>query len=123
MTERITDGNYNSRWQAENSDDEWIQVDLGASAAINTVKIKWEAAYAKNYDVQISKDGKNWTTVASEEGIVTSKFAAVRGRYVRMLGKERAIGYGYSVYEMEIYGANQPEAPVISPMSGTYDGK
>lgn len=124
--DRVADGNYYNRWQAGNTDDEWIMVDIGYTASINTVSIKWEAAFAKDYKIQVSKDGDNWTTVATEEGeegTITSKFSAVRGRYVRMLGVERAIGYGYSIYEMEVYGANQPDAPIITPISGTYDGQ
>ncbi len=124
--DRIVDGNYSNRWQAGNTDNEWIMVDIGYTASINTVSIKWEAAYAKDYLIQVSKDGNTWTTVATEEGeegTVTSRFSAVRGRYVRMLGLERAIGFGYSMYEMEIYGANQPDAPIITPVSGTYSNE
>ena len=32
------------------------------------------------------------------------------------------IAYGYSIFELEVYGAVQANAPTISPISGTYNG-
>lgn len=61
------DGTTDTRWQADNeADDEWIQVDLGSVQAVNAVTINWEAAYAAKYEIQVSTDGKEWTTVAKE---------------------------------------------------------
>ena len=122
------DGNAGSRWQANNenaSKDDWIQVDLGDVYAVNTVKLNWETAYASKYKIQVSTDGENWTDVATQngqKGEVTTTFAAVKAQYVRMQGLSMATNYGYSLYEFEVYGAKQPDAPTITPLSGTYDG-
>jgi endoglucanase Acf2 len=119
------DGNSTTRWQAQSADDEYLQVDLGSIQMVNTVTITWEAAYAEKYEIQVSEDGEKWKTVATEignKGEVTSTFAAVKAQYVRMQGIKRATQYGYSVYEIEIYGALQADAPVISPISGVYSG-
>lgn len=123
---KAIDGDGTTRWQAELNDDEWLQVDLGRVNTVNTVKINWEAAYAEKYEIQVSKDGERWTTVAKENGLVgeiTSSFPATQARYVRMQGVKRGTAYGYSIYEMEVYGALQAEAPVITPVSGTYSGE
>ena len=80
---------------------------MGSVQAVNTVKITWETAYAEKYQIQVSVDGENWTTVATESGQVgeiTSSFAAVKAQYVRMQGVKRGLPYGYSLWEMEVYG-------------------
>ena len=120
------DGTTDTRWQADNeADDEWIQVDLGSVQAVNAVTINWEAAYAAKYEIQVSTDGKEWTTVAKENGMVgeiTSSFAATKARYVKMQGVSRGTQYGYSIYEIQVFGAVQAKAPTITPVSGTYKG-
>ncbi len=121
----VVDGSLGSHWQANANNDEWIYVDLGATMAINTVKINWEAAFPSKYEIQVSTDKNSWETVAVETGrvgYVTSIFEAVNARYVRMQGVKRATQYGYNMFEMEVYGANKAKAPTISPMSGTYNG-
>lgn len=124
--ELAVDGDGSTRWQAQSADDEYLQVDLGSVQAVNTVKITWETAYAEKYQIQVSVDGENWTTVATESGQVgeiTSSFAAVKAQYVRMRGVKRGTRYGYSIYEMEVYGALKANAPTVSPVSGKYTGE
>lgn len=124
--ELAVDGDGSTRWQAQSADDEYLQVDLGSVQAVNTVKITWETAYAEKYQIQVSVDGENWTTVATESGQVgeiTSSFAAVKAQYVRMQGVKRGTRYGYSIYEMEVYGALKANAPTVSPVSGKYTGE
>lgn len=123
----LTDGKSSTRWASQaGSDDEWIYVDLGGIYAVNTVVLNWEAAYATEYEIQVSKDGNSWTTVSTvstgAQGEKTISFAAVNARYVKMQGVSRVNeGYGYSLYEMEVYGAVQAAAPTITPASGSYD--
>lgn len=122
------DGNTGNMWQAStdtDADSQWIQVDLGSVQAVNTVTINWETAYAAKYQIQVSTDGENWTTVDEVNGLVgevTSTFAATKARYVRMQGISRGTQYGYGIHEIEVYGAVQAKAPTITPVSGTYDG-
>ena len=40
-----------------------MYVDLGAKADLDHVYLKWEAAYAKSYQIQLSNDEENWTIV------------------------------------------------------------
>jgi PKD repeat protein len=122
------DGSYGSRWSSAFEDPQWFQVDMGALYVINRTILFWEAAAGKVYDIQVSTDGESWTTVAvitggngGEDDIV---FSDISARYVRMYGTERTTPYGYSLYEFEIYGAQQGEniSPVAAitanPMSG-----
>ena len=55
-------------------------------------------------------------------GEITSSFAATKARYVKMQGVSRGTQYGYSIYEMQVFGAVQAKAPTITPVSGTYKG-
>ena len=123
----VVDGSSTSRWQAQDStDDQWIQVDLGSVKSVNTVAIDWEGAYAQKYQIQVSTDGENWDTVANVSGKVakiTTQFAAVKARYVRMQGVQRGTQYAYSIFEFEVYGAVKANAPTITPVSGIYEGK
>lgn len=121
----VTDGKENTRWQSATDDvGESVWVDLGKTETVNTVKIKWEAAYAGAYDILVSIDGKEWEKVASEtgaEGYVETTFEAVNARYVKMQTQKRATQYGSSLYEFEIYGARKADMPAISTLSGVYD--
>jgi hypothetical protein len=59
------DGNDNTRWSSNYTDNQWIQVDLGSVATFDTVQLEWEQAYALTFGIQVSGDGTNWTTVTS----------------------------------------------------------
>lgn len=103
------DGNTSTRWSATMYvDPQWITVDLGAAYNISRIKLVWEAAYAKDYLVQVSSDNANWTTVKNITGntSLTNDYTGLSatGRYVRMYGTARGSAYGYSIYELEVYG-------------------
>lgn len=58
------DGDTSTRWESDyKNKTEWMYVDLGAKADLDHVYLKWEAAYAKSYQIQLSNDEENWTTV------------------------------------------------------------
>lgn len=126
----VVDGDKQTRWGSAFTDDEYIYVDLGKTYQIGKVVLTWEAAYGKDYDIQVSEDGNNWITVKEMRGqnggenIV--EFTPTNARYVKMQGITRGTGYGYSLYSMEVFSANsgsqqpeQPTEPPTSPVSGT----
>lgn len=103
------DGNTTStRWSSAYTNNEWLQVDLGATYQISQVKLTWEAAYASSFKIQTSIDGVNWTdlhsTTTGTGGVQDLTGLTGTGRYVRMLGIQRATQYGYSLWEMQVYG-------------------
>ncbi len=104
---RVVDGNTSTRWSSAFPDPQWIRVDLGATRAISHVRLSWEAAYGKAYQVQTSNDGTTWSTVYSTttgDGGVDDLGVSASGRYVRVYGTARGTGYGYSLWELEVYG-------------------
>ena len=104
------DGNTSTRWSSAYSDPQWIEVDLGANHAISEIDLNWEAACGKNYQIQTSNDGVNWTTRTTVTGNTTSGLLKYpyatqpSARYVRMYGTARATKKGYSLWELSVYG-------------------
>jgi hypothetical protein len=109
---KATDGDLTTRWASVGGvDPSWLQIDLGAVKAFNTVVLYWEAAYATTYQIQVSNDAATWSvaysTAAGQGGVETVAFPTVQGRYVRMFGQARATAYGYSLYELQVYNVAQ----------------
>jgi hypothetical protein len=101
------DGNAGTRWSSAFTNNEWLAVDLGATATITSVELLWEAAYGRSFAIQTSSNGQTWTTIHTEtNGTGGAQTITVNGtgRYVRMLGIQRATGYGYSLWEFEVFG-------------------
>ena len=110
------DGNTGTRWASAFSDPQWIQLDLGAPQSICRVKLNWEAAYGSAYQIQVSDDATSWTTIystnTSNGGIDDLTGLSAIGRYIRMYGTVRALPYGYSLWEFEVYVGT---APTLTP--------
>lgn len=108
--ENACDGSESTRWDSEHQKDpQWIIFILEKGEIIRGMKIRWEAAAAKRYDILVSLDKKNWKKVASindgesnQERII--KFVKpVKAKYVKVFGKERCGDWGYSIWEVKIY--------------------
>ena len=103
------DGNSGTRWASvPNVDPQWLQVDLQGAYNITRVKINWEVALATNYDVQVSADGTNWTSLRLVTGntLLSNDWTGLTGtgRYIRIYGTARGTQYGYSIWDLEVYG-------------------
>jgi hypothetical protein len=101
------DGNAATRWGSLYADPQWISVDLGASRSVSRVRLSWEAAHGRAYQVQTSPDNISWTSVystTSGDGGVDDLTVSGTGRYVRVYGTQRATTYGYSLWELEVFG-------------------
>jgi hypothetical protein len=106
---KAVDGNTGSRWSSAASDVQWIRTDLVWSQTIRTVVLRWEAAYGKDFKIQVSDDASTWTDAMTVTGgtggtQILRLPSPATGRYVRMLGSKRGTQYGYSLYELEVYG-------------------
>ncbi|MEV5898190.1 discoidin domain-containing protein [Nonomuraea fuscirosea] len=105
--DRATDGSFTTRWASEWADPQWIQVDLGRTAAIKHVQLGWEDAYGAAYEVLTSADGAGWTTAystASGDGGFDEIALNTSARYVRLNLTRRGTAYGYSLWEFGVYG-------------------
>ncbi|MFJ4680362.1 family 20 glycosylhydrolase [Kitasatospora sp. NPDC088783] len=110
-----TDGDGATRWSSAYRDPQWLQVDLGSTRAVSRVVLRWEAAYGKSFQIQLSDDATTWrtayTTTTGTGGVQDLTGLTGSGRYVRMYGTQRGTAYGYSLHEFEVYGG---------PSSGTH---
>ena len=101
-----TDGNGGTRWSSAWSDPQWLEVDLGSTQSICGVGLNWETAYATAFQIQTSGDGSTWTSIYSTTtatGGTQNLSVSGSGRYIRMYGTARATGYGYSLWEFDVY--------------------
>jgi hypothetical protein len=105
---RAVDGDPTTRWSSQFSDPQWIYVDLGQAMNVDRVNLKWEAAYASAYDIQVSMDAQSWQTIYSQNsGAGGAEYLSAlsgAGRYVRVLGRQRATPWGYSLFELQVFG-------------------
>jgi hypothetical protein len=103
------DGNTGTRWASAWSDPQWLEVDLGATHTVRKVVLDWEnPAYATAFQIQVSGNGTTWTSLYSTTtgtGGVQTIPVSGKGRYVRMYGTHRATGYGYSLWEFQVFGS------------------
>lgn len=113
------DGDSGSRWESVHGVDEvTLTVDLGAVVPVEELSILWEAAYAKKFDILWSDDGDSYRTALSIEDFkFQNGVAAVypiheTARYLRLSCHERATSYGYSVYEISVFGKKGTVIPV-----------
>ncbi len=100
------DGNTGTRWSSAFSDPQWLEVDLGSSQSICEVTLNWETAYATAFQIQVSTDNTNWTTIYSTTTGTGGNQTLTRpgsGRYIRMYGTARATQYGYSLWEFQVF--------------------
>jgi len=101
------DGNPDTRWGSKFSDPQSITVDLGAAQQVGRAILRWENAYGRAYRIEVSADGSTWRTVfsttAGNGGEDNVAFTPTQARFVRMTGTQRATGYGYSLWELEVY--------------------
>jgi hypothetical protein len=103
------DGVYSTRWSSAWSDDQSLALDLGAVARIDSVRVTWQTAYAAKYAIETAPSLSGpWTVVASNNaghGGVETLNVAASARYLRLHGIQRATGYGYSLWELDVFGS------------------
>ena len=68
---------------------EWLQADLATARPVNDVLVRWGAGYSPDYTVEVSRDGKTYTTVGhagapGANGSSRTRFATTAARYVRL---------------------------------------
>lgn len=103
------DGNNGSRWESAQTDAEWFLLDLGQSRTFNYIKILWEGAFAKRFQLLASADGETFTDFYTESNLEAAGWqslyfeTAVTARYIKYQGIERATQWGQSFYEFQVF--------------------
>ncbi|OJW18841.1 MAG: hypothetical protein BGO49_17610 [Planctomycetales bacterium 71-10] len=106
------DGDGSTRWSSGQwmlgGQSAWFAVDLGSVRDVGRVRLAWEAAFAVDYQIQVSDDGLDWTTVRSVVGATTGGVVELaglkaRGRYVRIAMTKYNATKNYSLYALNVY--------------------
>ena len=82
------DGNLKTRWASKPLGKATFTVDFGKVFEVNSVKIHWERACSADYQIQMSNDGKQWTTLSHQQDgkakVEVVKGLKGKGRYFRI---------------------------------------
>jgi hypothetical protein len=118
--QNAADGIGTTRWASAFSDPQWIRLELEAETVINRVVLKWEAAYSKSYDLELSRDGVTWTRVyadAAGNGGLDELSISGTARYVRLNSYQRGTAWGNSLWELEVYAPDATTPPTTTPVA------
>lgn len=109
--ENAFDGDVNTRWAA-NGIGQWLFMDLGEKVSLSHMLVAYtNGAKRKEYfDIQISEDGENWTTIGQFNSSGTTTDAEVypmnvETRYVRFWSRGQGQGGWTSVGEIGLVRA------------------
>lgn len=109
---KAIDNNKDTRWQAQTEGEEYILVNLGRICTMNQFMLIWESAQAKNFTIEVSLDGKSFTTVAEIKDAVNvgkkrldtiTLEEAVTTQYVK-INATKTCAWGYALFEIGVYG-------------------
>ncbi|WP_160318925.1 family 20 glycosylhydrolase [Arthrobacter sp. ERGS1:01] len=122
------DGDATSRWSSNTSDTASLTVKLAQPTLISKVVIKWEAACAAKYKLQVSTNGVDFidatdvqsrpdcAAAANDAPALNAGISTTKYQYVRMQGIDRTpIGgakWGISLFEFEVW--DTPAAPAAN---------
>lgn len=119
----LADGAMETRWSSQPKEEEWVLVDLGKTVEMTGFTLHWEHAYSSRYRLLVSTDAREWTTVYENDdsdGKMDDLYIRpVSGRYIRLETKERATGWGHSLWELDVKGTeDRVEITVVSGDGG-----
>lgn len=109
------DGDPVTRWaSALNPGQVSFQIDLGRKVPIEEIRIQWEAAFAADYEVLVSSNGKTWKSIHTQSqgqgGKEILSGLRARGRYLKFDLRKPGPFPLYSIWEIELGGAKAMEA-------------
>jgi len=132
------DASTTTRWSSLWSDPQWIYVDLQGTYNVNEVRLNWEGAAGRDYLIQISPDAASWSTLRTVTGNTTGGLKTYTGlsgtgRFVRIYGTARATQWGYSLWDLQVFGTpsqaanftlNRPAtvSSALMPADNAFDG-
>ncbi|WP_430603103.1 hypothetical protein IGJ02_000420 [Enterococcus sp. DIV0724b] len=113
------DGDVTTKWCDNANDKPWMIADLGAVKTISGFALFHAGAggespewNTRDYDISVSRDGNNWTTVVQHRGNTSDSsrdaISLVEARYVKLsLEKAEQNGKTARIYDWQIIGVNQ----------------
>ncbi|GGZ26899.1 hypothetical protein GCM10010387_20270 [Streptomyces inusitatus] len=103
----VLDSDPATRWSSPVEDTAWWQAELPEPVRLGQVVLHWQEAYAADYRVQVSADGRVWRTAATVTGGGGGREAVRMDsrdvRFIRVQGDRRATRFSYSLWSVEAY--------------------
>ncbi|SDP28954.1 Aryl-phospho-beta-D-glucosidase BglC, GH1 family [Paenibacillus sp. yr247] len=106
------DWNSTTRWStgAAQTSGQWFQVNMGAMKVVDQISIETKSTdtsdYPSGYQVQVSRDGTSWTTVASGNGFghkMVIPFAPQYAQYIKIVQTGSNPTNWWSIAEFHAY--------------------
>ncbi|MGA2916279.1 MAG: discoidin domain-containing protein [Sedimentisphaerales bacterium] len=118
------DGKMDTRWSSNANDNEWLQMDFNTPTELVGLRLHWETAYGRDYEIQVLRPDGKWETASKVQfgdgGVDEIYFGLRKTKSIRFVGHKRGTGWGYSIWEIEILGKeNQIFASASSCAAGT----
>ena len=124
---KAIDGNYSTRFSTgeHQAAGLYFEVNMGSAQSFNELKMSSPNSpndYARGFDVEVSKDGNSWTTVASCTGTRTPEtvsFPDQSEQYVKVVLSAGDSHYWWSVDEFNLYGTPPPPTTTTTTAPST----
>jgi hypothetical protein len=109
------DGNRQTRWASRGGQPgEYLQIDLGRPTVVGPLRIVWEHAYARTYEVLVSLDGLSWERsflrTDGQGGVEVVPDTGGIARYVRIVANAPGPHGLYSIWEVVFDGTEGARA-------------
>lgn len=105
--ENVLDGDYSTMWA--NDGPQYLGFDLGSRKLVHEVQLYWNnnERRSENFDIQVSDDAENWTTVWKGDSVMSNKmeaysFEPVMARYVKVHGYYNTSNAWTTIVEMRV---------------------
>ena len=116
--EYAVDDNNGTLWRPRGMGQEWLEIDLGSSREIQTVRTQFEyGTQFYQYLIETSVDGKHWSVFADKRnnhlaGSPMVDFGKAEARYVRLTftGGQKN-GFGGAVWNVKVFGGIEEALP------------
>jgi len=107
------DGSNTTRWCSQENikPPHWLKVDLGNELEFNQIRILYENAYAKDYEIQVSLDDQNWASAKKiigndSGGLKIHNFKTAKARYVKINFTNIQNPDTVSIWSLNVYKDN-----------------
>ena len=119
------DGNIGTRWESKSTDGDDVkwQMNLAEATTFNRIKIVWEGAYAKDFNILAGTTCDNMVKILEVTNQQLSNLTqiyelseSVTASHIQFQGIARATPYGYSFWEFEVFEA---EVSVLTSLDFT----
>lgn len=109
--DQVNDGDENTRWSAEPgnlvNNHASVTIALDHTAAIDSVLLFWENAFASAYTLSVSDNGTDWKeiyrTTGGDGAVDALADLNATGSYLKLDMTARGTEFGYSIYEIYVF--------------------